>query len=70
MKRYNFNEVLEIVETLSAEDQEALIEVVRRRGAEQRRMEIAANIVVAHEEYKAGKGRRVTVDELMAELKE
>ncbi|HEY9809140.1 MAG TPA: hypothetical protein V6D13_07335 [Halomicronema sp.] len=70
MKAYKFDEVLEIVESFSAEDQDALIEVLQRRRSEQRRTEIAVNITQAEEEYKQGKAKRVTVDELMAEFKE
>ncbi len=70
IKAYRFDEVLEIIESFSAEDQDALIEVLQRRRSEQRRSEIAANITQAEEEYKQGKAKRVTVDELMAEFKE
>lgn len=64
----SFNEILESVEQLSVEDQEALIDLVRRRLVERRRAEIAANIVKAEEEYKTAQVFRGTVDELMAEL--
>ena len=64
----SFNEILESVEQLSVEDQEALIDLVRRRLVERRRAEIAANIVKAQEEYQTGQVFRGTVDELMAEL--
>lgn len=69
-KQLKFNEILEVVETLSTSDQEVLIDLVKNRLAQKRRGEIAANIVPATEEYKAGKARRLTVDEFMAELEE
>ncbi|MCT7960731.1 hypothetical protein NG799_00565 [Laspinema sp. D1] len=69
-KHLAFDEVLDGVETLSASDQEVLIDLVKKRLAQKRREEIAANIVEATEEYKAGKARRLTVDEFMAELEE
>ena len=34
IKAYRFDEVLEIIESFSAEDQDALIEVVQRRRSE------------------------------------
>ena len=64
----SFYEILESVEQLSVEDQEALIDLVRRRLVERRRAEIATNIVKAQEEYKTGQVFRGTVDELMTEL--
>lgn len=69
-KQLGFNEVLELVETLSTSDQEVLIDLVKKHLAQKRRAEIAANIFAATEEYKAGKSRRLTVDEFMAELEE
>lgn len=64
----NFDQVLDSVEKLSVEDQEALIDLVQRRLVERRRAEIATNIVKAQEEYQSGRVMRGTVDELMAEL--
>lgn len=64
----SFNEILESVEKLSVEDQEALIDLVQRRLVERRRTEIATNIVKAQEEYQTGQVFRGNVDELMAEL--
>lgn len=67
-KQWGFDEVLDMVETLSASDQEVLIELVKKRLAQKRREEIGANIVEATEEYKSGKARRLTVDKFMAEF--
>lgn len=64
----SFDAVLESVEKLSVEDQEVLIDLVRRRLVERRRSEIATNIVKSQEEYQAGQVVRGNVDELMAEL--
>ncbi len=65
----SFDAVLESVEALSVEEQEALLDLVRRRLVERRRSEIAANIARAQEEYQSGKMSWGTVDELMAELR-
>lgn len=64
----SFDAVLESVEKLSVEDQEVLIDLVRRRLVERRRAEIATNIVKSQEEYQAGQVVRGNVDDLMAEL--
>ena len=66
--RLRFDEVLDVVETLSPQDQEILIDILQKRLIQKRRQEISANIVEAHEEYKAGKTRRVTVEQLLSEF--
>ncbi|NJM70637.1 MAG: hypothetical protein HC862_10610 [Scytonema sp. RU_4_4] len=66
----NFAKVLESVEALSPDEQEALIELVQRRLAERRREEIAANIAQAQVEYQSGEVFRGTVEEVIAELRQ
>ena len=63
-----FGEVLEVVDKLSLEEQETLIEVVRKRIIERRREELAKDIQDAQKEFQAGLCRPVTPDELMAEI--
>lgn len=63
-----FAQVMELVEILSLQEQETLIEVTRKWVDMKRREEIALSIAEAHEEYKAGKAKPMTVDELMAEI--
>jgi len=67
-KTLSFGEVLDTVEQLSLEDQEALTDIIRRRIIERRRAELAKDIQEAQEEFKAGNARPVTSDELMAEI--
>ncbi|NJL90050.1 MAG: hypothetical protein HC916_09860 [Coleofasciculaceae cyanobacterium SM2_1_6] len=63
----NFAQAIELIETLSLQEQEALIEIMEKQIALKRRSEIAASISEAHDEYKSGQARLMTVDELMAE---
>ena len=63
-----FGEVLEVVDKLSLEEQETLIEVVRRRIIKRRRGELAKEIQDAQKEFQAGHCRPVTPDELVAEI--
>jgi hypothetical protein len=63
-----FGEVLEVVNKLSLEEQETLIEVVRRRVIERRREELAKEIQDAQKEFQAGHCRPVTPDELVTEI--
>jgi hypothetical protein len=64
----NFNQILEMIEKLSLDEQEELIDIVRHRQIECRREEIAANIAKAKQEYEQGKVFRGTVDEIIVEL--
>lgn len=63
-----FGEILEVVEQLPPEDQEALIDVVQRRLAERGRKRVIAEAQQARKEFEEGKCRLVTVDELMKEI--
>jgi hypothetical protein len=63
-----FAEVLEAVDQLSAEDQEVLVEIVRRRAAERSRKRLAAEAQEAQHEFAEGRCRRTTSAELMDEI--
>lgn len=67
-KKLSFGEVLETVEQLFLEDQETLIDIIRRRIIEQRRAELAKGIQDAQREFKAGNACPVTPDELIREI--
>jgi hypothetical protein len=64
----SFDNVLESIESLSYEDQEALIAIIQRRLIENRRAEIAVNIAQSKAEYQTGKAFRGTVEDVIAEL--
>ncbi|MBN1396383.1 MAG: hypothetical protein JW959_15265 [Pirellulales bacterium] len=63
-----FSELLDAADKLSLDEQEALVEILRHRMAEYRRAELAKEIQDAEQEYKAGRCRPVTPDELMGEV--
>ena len=63
-----FAEVLEAVEQLSAEEQETLVTIVRRRMAERGRKRLADEIQEAEREFEEGRCRPSTPDELMDEI--
>ncbi len=63
-----FGEVLEVVDTMSLEEQETLIEVVHRRIIERRREELVKEVQDAQKEFQAGHCHPMTPDELMAEI--
>ena len=64
----NLNQVLEMIDSLSFEEQEDLINIVRHRQIERRREEIATNIAQAHQEYQKNQVFRGTIDEVIEEL--
>ena len=68
MGNITFQKALEIVESLPEEQRESLMDIVKRRLIEERRDRLAQNIKEAREEYKRGKIRKGTVDDLMHEL--
>ena len=63
-----FQAVIDNVETLPPEDQEALVDLIRKRLIEHRRAEIAANIALTRQEYRNGQVRRGTAEDLLAGL--
>lgn len=63
-----FGEVLEAVDRLPFEDQEALVLILQRRVAEQGRKRAAAEVREARQEFAKGACRPVAVSELMSDL--
>ena len=63
-----FGEVLEAADHLSVDEKEKLIDILRRRMAEQGRKRVLAEVQEASQEFAAGTCRRATPDELMREI--
>jgi hypothetical protein len=63
-----FDEVLEAVEALPEEQQESLIDIVRRRQIERRRDALSLSVEEARKELARSEVRRGSVDELLDEL--
>lgn len=64
----SFGEILEAADHLTVEEQESLLDILKKRLLARRRAELAKNVQDAYEEFQAGKSRVVTPDELMAEI--
>ena len=69
-RKVTFQNVLDMIESLPKEQQENLIAIIRRRLIEHKREVLAERINEAREEYRLGKVRRGTVDDLMNEISE
>ena len=63
-----FQQALELVEKLSPEDQETLIEVLQRRLTEWRRDDIARNAATTLQAVQEGRARYGSLEDLKAEL--
>ena len=63
-----FNEILEQIDNLSNEDQEILIDVIKKRLIERRRNKIADNIKQAHQEYETDHVTRGSIEDIISEL--
>ena len=65
-----FADIVEMIDTLPLEDRESLVEVVRKRNAEDERHRVAASIRSAKREHSRGLCKPVTPAELMREILE
>ena len=63
-----FGDVLEAIGKLSLEDQEALIDILRRRIADRGRKTMVAEINEARREFAEGRCRPATVEKVMKEI--
>ncbi len=63
-----FRSVLEDADQLTLDEQEALVDVLRHRTAEQRRQQIVEDVFEGEEEFRRGECQPTTVSDLMAEL--
>lgn len=63
-----FADIVDLVDRLPLDDKESLIDVLRRRAAEQRRARIVREVAASEREYLAGKARSASPDEIMREI--
>ncbi len=63
-----FHQILEMIDDLSFDEQDDLINIIRHRQIEKRREEIAQNIDQARQDYQQGKVFMGNVDNIIAEL--
>lgn len=63
-----FSDILDLVDHMPLEDKEAMIDVLKRRTADQRRAQIAREAVSSDKEYRKGKAKTGTADQIMREI--
>jgi hypothetical protein len=70
MPKTSFDQILEMIDNLSLDEQKNLINIAQNRQADKRREEIAANIINSRLEYQKDEVFRGTVDDIISELNE
>ena len=65
-----FQDALDIVESLPKDQQENLIDIIKRRIIERKREVLAEHIKEAREEYRREEVRHDSADDLMKEIAE
>lgn len=63
-----FNEVVDAADRLSPDEQEQLVEILRRRLAQAGRRRVVAESEAAREEFASGQCGITTTDELLREI--
>lgn len=63
-----FGEILDAADKLSLEEQEALIDVLSRRAADRRRDQLAGDIRNARKDFKEGRTKPNTPDDILSEI--
>lgn len=64
----SFNDVLEAADQLTLDEQESLVDILRRRLAEKRRNELLQEIQAARKEFQESQVQVATADEIFNEL--
>jgi hypothetical protein len=63
-----FQQVIELVESLSLEDREILLDILQKRLCQQRRADLSREIGEIRQEFAEGKVQFGSVDEFLEEL--
>jgi len=64
-----FSEVVDAADNLSVDEQETLVEILRRRIAKRNRDALARDVADARAEFQSGKTRPTSVSDIMDEVR-
>ncbi|MDM8550615.1 hypothetical protein QUF72_11070 [Desulfobacterales bacterium HSG2] len=64
----SFGEILEAADKLSLEEQETLVDILRRRVNENRRAGLLCDVQEARKEFREGRCKPATPEEIMKEI--
>jgi len=62
------DQILDEIASLSLDDQEMLLDILKKRNVEQKRLRIAREVREAQREHKKGLTKRGTVEDLIKDL--
>jgi hypothetical protein len=65
----HLDQILDAIASLSLDEQEMLIDILKKRHIEQKRQRIVREVREAQREHKKGLTKRGTVEDLMKDLK-
>ncbi len=64
----HLDQILDEIGSLSLDEQEMLLDILKKRHIEQKRLRIAREVREAQKEHKKGMTRRGTIEDLMMDL--
>jgi hypothetical protein len=64
----HLDQILDKIGSLSLDEQEMLLDILKKRHIEQKRLRLAREVREAQKEHKKGLTRRGTIDDLMKDL--
>jgi hypothetical protein len=64
-----FSDVVDAADDLSVDEQEALLEILRRRIAKRNRETLVCDVVEARAEFQSGRPRTSSVSDIMDEVR-
>lgn len=64
----HLDQILDEIASLSLDEQEMLLDILKKRHIEQKRLRIAREVKQAQREHKKGLTKRGTVEDLMKDL--
>ncbi len=70
LKTSNFQQIIDLVESLSNEDQEQLVSIIQKRLREKQRKELVEAVNESRQAFITGEVKTGTISDLMAELEE
>lgn len=64
-----FSELVDAADKLSVDEQETLVEILRRRIAQRNRDALARDVAEARAEFRAGRARAASASDIMDEVR-
>lgn len=66
----NFAEIVDAADELTLDEQESLIDILRRRVAQRNRARLVREVVETRNEYQSGQSVKATVADIMDEIRD